>query len=200
MALLDTQLALLEALTEGNTASGASPKPAAIFDTESKGMQVTREIIQWWRQARLVKSLPLTCRLLQRIQRQSVLEQYCHNTQCSTLYFVGEAEQFIHYLGTLPHREGYDPRLLPLARFEQSMHVAAEECLLTTDANQPFSRNDRYQYDIKKNICHEKILFPCNPPELFTALIRNEPLPPLQSLPCRVVVDSELPHYWTLDT
>lgn len=86
----------------------------------SRGLDVTREVRQWWRQARLKIALPFGMRLVQRLDLGYLLEHY-QCLPCETLFFLREAQAFSHFLRTQPDTPAI---LRDMVQFECALHLA----------------------------------------------------------------------------
>lgn len=64
---------------------------------ESIGLDVTADVVRWWRLARLNTALPFSIQLVKRLDLQRLIDDYLKRP-CVTLFFVREAESFYKYL------------------------------------------------------------------------------------------------------
>ncbi len=144
---------------------------------DSKGLQVTQQIQQWWRMSRMCSTAPMTIELLKRNGLTDVIVEYVTNQPVRTLFFAAELEQFKQFLET--HVQ-VDTTTKTLIAFEAGIKSASQlaSANLTT---QTFSLSLNFEQ---------------NPPELFTALLTGMPLPPADPQGFQLVVDSTLETLW----
>lgn len=144
---------------------------------DSKGLQVTQQIQQWWRMSRVCSTAPMTIELLKRNGLTDVIVEYIINQPVRTLFFAAELEQFKQFLETHPQ---VDTTTKALITFEAGIKTATQQASakITT---QTFSLSLNFEQ---------------NPPELFTALLTGKPLPPTDPQGFRLVIDSTLETLW----
>jgi hypothetical protein len=144
---------------------------------DSKGLQVTQQIQQWWRMSRVCSTAPLTIELLKRNGLTDVIVEYITNQPVRTLFFAAELEQFKQFLET--HVQ-VDTTTKTLIAFEAGIKSASQ--LASANLTTPtFSLSLKFEQ---------------NPLELFTALLTGTPLPSADSQGFQLVVDSTLETLW----
>ncbi|MGV8836934.1 hypothetical protein [Cellvibrio sp.] len=183
MSLLDVQRSLV-GLTRGSMGAYENALQLTPDEQEwltqildSKGLQVTQQIQQWWRMSRVCSTAPLTIELLKRNGLTDLIVEYITNQPVRTLFFAAELEQFKQFLET--HAQ-VDTTTKTLIAFEAGIKAATQlaSANLTT---QTFSLSLKFEQ---------------NPLELFTALLTGMPLPPADPQGFQLVVDSTLETLW----
>jgi hypothetical protein len=142
-----------------------------------KGLEVTRDIIQWWRRTRLTYAMPFTMQYLKYIQLDHWVDNYIQQQPCRTLFFSQEGKQFYQFLSSqnsIPNR-----LLLSLAQFEMALREA--------HANAS-NKNSHAKT--------QTILFECDPKEFFAALLQNRLHDGIRHHPHEITISAQLPKLW----
>lgn len=130
MSLHSWQIALIKMLPDpDNTEQILNRQVRDLTDSEranltalqyDRGLDVTRDVLQWWRLARLQVAIPFSMRLIKRLGLSDLLERY-ELQPCKTLFFVREAQQFQRFLSRM---HSAPTLLMDLVRFECALHSA----------------------------------------------------------------------------
>jgi hypothetical protein len=141
-----------------------------------KGLEVTRDIIQWWRRTRLTYAMPLTLKYLHYLQQDYWIDLYIAQHPCRTLFFSLEGQQFYQFL----HTQNLHPSrlLLSLAEFETALREA---------------HANHHTCDPQTRI----IWFECDPQAFFSALLQNCLENGFEYQPHKITVSAQLPELWT---
>lgn len=150
---------------------------------DSPGLQVTQQIQQWWRIARVCASAPLTVELLKRAGLEELIVEYITTEPVRSLFFAAELQQFKTFL---QHHAQVDATTHTMIEFEAALKNAYQ----TSVTNQP-----------AKLIAHTscKLHFTRPPIALFTALLTGTELP-IENGHHYVIVSADLPQHWRLAT
>lgn len=180
MSLLNWQTAILKMLPSSQLAADASPQKVSMETgttglsvqeraslaqvKQSAGLDVTRDIIEWWRQARLKIATPFSILLMQRLKLEDLLRRY-QQEPCATLFFVREAQNFGRFLAAQPD---VPVILKELVEFECEVHQMRlhKEQMATDKATSGLY--PEYFYQLKLSHCPESCI---------AALINGMPLP-----------------------
>ena len=140
-----------------------------------KGAEVTQEVANWWRQARLSTALPFSMKLIQALKRESLLAQY-QLTPFKTLFFLREAEIFLEVLS----KQKQVPEILKdLVCFECQLHYLKRRPLNTT-----------YTQQLSLQYC---------PQSTITSLLQNTALPEKSPHEIKVFLNSNWPELWRFE-
>ena len=140
-----------------------------------KGAEVTQEVANWWRQARLSTALPFSMKLIQALKRESLLAQY-QLTPFKTLFFLREAEIFLEFLS----KQKQVPEILKdLVCFECQLHYLKRRPLNTT-----------YTQQLSLQYC---------PQSTITSLLQNTALPEKSPHEIKVFLNSNWPELWRFE-
>lgn len=183
MSLLDVQRSLVS-LARGSMGSYENALQLTPDEQEwlthildSKGLQVTQQVQQWWRMSRVCSTAPMTIELLKRNGLTDVVVEYITNQPVRTLFFAAELEQFKQFLETHPQ---VDNTTKTLIAFEAGIKTAIQF------ASAKFTRQT-FSLSLQ---------FDRNPPKMFTALLTGHALPPIDSYGFQLVIDSTLETLW----
>lgn len=183
MSLASVQLELVRLLsghthhTNGNDRNLSRDEQKWLRNIKSsQGFGVTRDIIDWWRRARLNTSLPLTMKHLQLINEDELTERYLQQATCLTLFAAFEGQGFLQYL----KRSCASAEVISLATFETELRQAHAV------------RKERGA----SNSYTSTVIFPCDPLELIGAILNETAKPADHYKPTYVKVDSSLPELW----
>lgn len=188
MSLHNWQVTLIKMLPEPcNTEQILNRQVRRLTDTErsslialkgSKGLDVTRDILQWWRLARLQVAIPFSMRLIKRFGMAELLERY-ELQPCTTLFFVREAQQFLQFLSRTP---SVPTLLLDLVRFECALHQARLQ-------------QGQKELDSKQHYC-ETLSLSYNPELCILSLLNKTALPDPEPGRVKVEICSEHSELW----
>lgn len=185
MSLLDVQRSLV-GFARGSTAEYQRCQDLTHIEQEwlqqlldSPGLQVTQQIQQWWRISRVCSTAPLTIELLKRNGLEELVIEYITNEPVRTLFFAAELEQFKQFLlrNTL-----VDTTTKALIEFETGIKTATQ---LATNATSSRAGAQPLM-----------LVFNCNPPQLFAALLTGTELPPVESNTYQVEINPALDSLW----
>jgi hypothetical protein len=141
-----------------------------------KGLEVTRDIIQWWRRTRLNYAMPFTLKYLHYLHHDHWIDLYISQHPCRTLFFSLEGQQFYQFL--LSQNPHPNRLLLSLAQFETALREA---------------HANHYPHNTQIHI----IWFECSPQAFFSTLLQNRLKEGLEYQPHEVTVSAQLPGLWT---
>ncbi len=188
MPLHDLQIALVDRIhTPSKSTIKADLSGYALSATErlwleklgdTKGFQVTRDVQRWWRKARLRLAIPLSLRLLSRLELDYLVEEYIDTETCNSLFFVPEAKCFQSFLS---QREEGNRQLMAVAQFEAALHMANESRQVPAEIfagpEPALEEMDYRTVMITRTAATSLVTFPVDPEKLLGALILNQPLP-----------------------
>lgn len=183
MSLLDVQRSLV-GLARG--AMGAHQNSHQLTPDEqewlaqildSKGLQVTQQIQQWWRINRVCSTAPMTIELLKRNSLTDVIIEYITNQPIRTLFFAAELEQFKQFL---ENHAQVDTSTKTLVAFEVGIKTATQFA----------------SAKVTHQIFLLSLQFEQNPLKLFAALLTGNALPPIDPHGFQLVIDSTLETLW----
>jgi len=148
----------------------------------STGLDVTRDVQIWWRQARLQIAIPFSMRLIQRLELQKIVAQY-QKRPCTTLFFLREAQAFSEFIQENPEA----PTLLrDMVQFECALHMARlRQAGAGSHPTQEFSPSDTLELPL--TYC---------PEDCMTALLQNTPLPGSSPDGVTIQMNSHWPRLW----
>lgn len=148
----------------------------------SRGLNVTQQIQQWWRIARICSSAPLTVEMLKRKNQIDLMINYIIQQPIRTLFFVAELEQFKNFVERDPTA---DDTTKSLIAFE-----AAIKATLKASSGVNHSGKDKFT---------TKVIFWRDPVKLFAALLTNTPLPEHEPAPYYVEINPKLESLWSCE-
>jgi len=187
MSLLDVQRSLVGFARGSSTEfQGCDNLTRAEYEwlkqlQDSPGLQVTQQIQQWWRIARVCASAPLTIELLKRAGLEELIVEYITTEPVRSLFFVAELEQFKCFL---QRQIAVDATTHRVIEFEVALKNAYQTSVSGTSASAATEAPQQFH-------------FTQNPIQLFTALLTGTPLPTAVEHHC-VIVSPDLPQHWCL--
>lgn len=146
---------------------------------DSPGLQVTQQIQQWWRIGRICSTALLTIELLKRNGQADLIAEYIITEPVRTLFFAAELEQFKCFLHN--HAQ-VDATTKTLIDFEAGIKTAVQLA-----AAKPITPTEQFSLTL---------IFVCNPPALFSALLTGAPLPAIESTPYCLEINPRLESLW----
>ncbi len=147
----------------------------------SRGLQVTQQIQQWWRIARIFSTAPLTLEILKRQNQIDVVINYITQEPIHTLFSAAELEQFKNYIERCP---GVDDTTKSIVAFESAIKTA-----LQTLSSENHCDNEKFP----------QLTFWRNPVRLFAALLSRGPLPEVEPEPYHVEINPKLESLWSCE-
>ena len=212
MPLLDLQIALVDMI---HAPAGTIKKSVATNNlltnkerhwlealASTPGYRVTCEVQKWWRKARLQMSAPLTLRLLQRIQLESLLEDYIESVPCNSLFFAPEVIGLRDFIIDNSAPEPGDSRelLIAVINFESALILVNEYQHPETEYGEagdnplPECLFNSVTVVVAPGVT--RISFPASPDKLLGALILSQPLPEIGNGPYSVLVAPSIDKLW----
>lgn len=191
MSLLGWQAALLKILPNPETADHILMQEAGQLTLAEKdnlrqmslgtGMEVTRDVQIWWRQARLQTAVPFSMRLMQRLELHQLLELY-QKQPCTTLFFLREAQAFRDFI---QHHPQAPIMLRDMTRFECALHLTRLQQSGAAPVTDPDT--DSSTTELSLSYCPEACL---------SALLNNTELPPIRAEGVTIQFNSSWPRLW----
>lgn len=191
MSLRGWQAALLKILPDPKQAPRVLAEEAGRLTQEesahladlslSAGLEVTRDVQIWWRQARLQIAAPFSMRLIQRLDLQHLVAHY-QKHPCTTLFFLREAQAFSGFIQDIPDA----PKILrDMVQFECALHQAK----LRQSSNAPATGlpGQSHTTELCLSYCPEACI---------EALLHNTPLPQPRQDPVVIQINSTWPRLW----
>lgn len=189
MSLRDWQTALLKILPDPEQAPRVLAEEAGRLTqresaqlaelSQSTGLEVTRDVQIWWRQARLQIAAPFSMRLIQRLALQHLVVQY-QKRPCTTLFFLREAQAFSGFIQENPEAP---PLLRDMVQFECALHLA--RLRQSSAGPQPTTGSDTLELPL--SYCPEACI---------AALLQNAPLPGSVPGGVAIHINSDWPRLW----